>query len=267
MTFSLRGPRLMALWLILSLGTGPALPDQPKVDALSQAYQEQVDRRLQLPADEVLRYGMLALDMFSAAGVTLDVAQYVAIVDRNAYVQAIFIYRVAPDSTPLLIGASPVSTGRPGQFDHFETPLGVFEHSLRNPDFRAEGTKNKWGIRGYGDKGMRIFDFGWQQAKRGWGAGGTSEMRLQMHATDRDLLEQRLGSEQSKGCIRIPATLNHWLDHFGILDADYETAAAAGQAIWVLSPQREPAMDAGRYLLVVDTARDERPDWSPTPHS
>lgn len=260
------GLRLMALWLILSLGAGQAWPDASKVDALSRAYQEQVDRRLQLPVAEVLRYGMLALDMLSAAGVTLDVAQYVAIVDRNAYVQAIFIYRVVADSTPLLIGASPVSTGRLGQFDHFETPLGVFEHSVRNPDFRAEGTKNKWGIRGYGDKGMRVFDFGWQQATRGWGRGGTSAMRLQMHATDRDLLEQRLGSVQSKGCIRIPATLNRWLDHFGILDADYEKSAAAGQAMWVLSPQRAPAMDAGRYLLVVDTARDARPDWSPAPH-
>jgi hypothetical protein len=25
-----------------------------------------------------------------------------------------------------MIGASPVATGRPGEFDHFITPLGVF---------------------------------------------------------------------------------------------------------------------------------------------
>jgi hypothetical protein len=36
----------------------------------------------------------------------------------------------------------------------------VFEHTLDNPDFRAEGTVNEFGIRGYGTKGMRIFDFG-----------------------------------------------------------------------------------------------------------
>jgi len=47
-----------------------------------------------------------------------------------------------------LVGAAPVSTGLPGRFEHFTTPLGVFEHSLANPDFRAEGTKNQFGIRG-----------------------------------------------------------------------------------------------------------------------
>ena len=46
-------------------------------------------------------------------------------------------------------------------------------------------------------------------------------MRLQMHATDADRLEPLLGSARSKGCIRIPASLNRLLDHFGLLDADY----------------------------------------------
>ena len=105
--------------------------------------------------------------------------------------------------------------------------LGVFAHSLDNPDFRAEGTLNSNGIRGYGAKGMRVFDFGWQRVPKGWGDGAVSEMRLQMHATDPDLLERRLGSAQSKGCIRIPATLNRFLDRHGVLDADYERAARA----------------------------------------
>ena len=57
-------------------------------------------------------------------------------------------------------GAAPVSTGLPGCCEHFLTPLGVFDHSLANPDFRAEGTKNKLGFRGYGRKGLRIYDPG-----------------------------------------------------------------------------------------------------------
>ena len=44
--------------------------------------------------------------------------------------------------------------------------------------------------------------FGWVIAERGWGAGGMSPMRLQMHATDPDRLEPRLGRAESKGWIR-----------------------------------------------------------------
>lgn len=200
-------------WLILGLGSGHTAWAQIDARGLAQTYQTQVDNRLTLPPDEVQRYGALALGMLPASGIAPVQAQYVAVVDRSPHVQAIFIYWTATDATPVLIGASPVSTGRPGQFDHFETPIGVFEHSLKNPD----------------------------------------------------LLEQRLGSVQSKGCIRIPATLNRFLDHFGVLDADYESSTAPGPRLWVLSPTREPIPDAGRYLIVVDTVRSARPDWSPAP--
>src|SRR6202012_3083134 len=152
--------------------------------------------------------------------------QYVVIVDRNPLVQALMIYWMAADHSFHFIGASPVSTGLPGRFEHFKTPLGVFEHTTDNPDFRAEGTRNGLGIMGYGRKGMRIFDFGWQQGERGWGKGGVSPMRLQMHATDPGILEPRLGTAQSKGCIRIPASLNEFIDHPGILDGDYDQAIA-----------------------------------------
>lgn len=112
---------------------------------------------------------------------------------------------------------------------------------------------------------MRVFDLGWQQALRLWGPGGYSMMRLQMHATDPDLLEQRLGTVQSKGCIRIPASLNRLLDRFGVLDAAYLTAAAQGIPTWVLPLDQTPVEDAGRYLIVVDSERAERPVWAPLP--
>jgi hypothetical protein len=92
-----------------------------------------------------------------------------------------------------------LSTGKPGRFDCFTRPLGVFEHSTANPDFRALVTKNENGIRGYGRAAMRIFDFGWQRAVQGWGRDDEGEMRLQMHATDPELLEPRLGTAQVKG--------------------------------------------------------------------
>ena len=115
-------------------------------------------------------------------------------------------------------------------------------------------------IRGYGAKGMRVFDFGWVVAARGW-APGEQAMRLQMHATDPDRLEPRLGRRESKGCIRIPATLNRLIDHHGLLDADYE-AAPPGRPLWVLKPDRDPTPWSGRWLVVVDSGRSARPDWA-----
>jgi hypothetical protein len=112
---------------------------------------------------------------------------------------------------------------------------------------------------------MRVFDFGWQQAVRGWGRGGESTMRLQMHATDPDFLENRLGTVQSRGCIRIPASLNVFIDHYGVLDGDYESALAEGKTLWVLPKTRAATDWSGRFLVVVDTARTARPAWSPLP--
>jgi hypothetical protein len=229
---------------------------------LASLYAQQVNPRLAVPADEQIAYGNMLQNSLRDAGQTLDAAQFALLVDRNPFVQAALLYWVPPQGLPSFIGASPVSTGKPGRYEYFETPTGVFEHSIFNPDFRAEGTLNELGIRGYGIKGMRVFDFGWQTAVRGWGSGGTSLMRLQMHATDPAHLEPRLGSAQSKGCIRIPAALNVFLDHYSILDADYEDALARGHAFWVLRPDRVATPWPGRFLVVMDTRREARPDWA-----
>jgi hypothetical protein len=222
-------------------------------------------RRLDVPTPEIQRYAVLAEDRLLKMGLSLTQQQYLLVVDRDPEVQAIFLYWRSAQGEYKWVGASPVSTGRPGSYEHFETPMGVFDHSTSNLDFRAEGTRNSEGIRGYGAKGMRIYDFGWQNVPKGWGDGALSQMRLQMHATDPDLLERRLGSVQSKGCIRIPASLNRFLDHYGVLDADYEQALREGRSLWMLDPQRKPVADPGRYLIVVDSQRTERPEWSPAP--
>lgn len=254
--------RAAARSVVLSMiMTGPVLAQATPQDVI-QSFSLRVAPALNVPADEQVRYGSLALATLKDAGIGLLGAQYVLVVDRNPKVQAVILYWLPAGGSPLYVGASPVSTGRIGQFDHFETPTGVYAHTLANPDFRAQGTKNANGILGYGAKGMRVYDFGWQQAQRGWGDGGVSTMRLQMHATDPVLLEPKLGTPQSKGCIRIPATLNRLLDSYGLLDADYELAADLVAPPWVLLSGRTPAYGAGRYLIIVDTARDSRPDWS-----
>lgn len=242
----------------------PAQDGQPGA-GLAVAFRAEVDRRLEVPEAEFVNYARLAESALAEAGVVLQGPQYVVVVDRHPYVQALFLLLRSAGGEWSGTGGAPVSTGMPGSFDHFETPLGVFAHSLANPDFRAEGSLNANGIRGYGARGMRVFDFGWQRVPKGWGDGKVIEMRLQMHATDPDALEQRLGSAQSKGCIRIPATLNTFLDRHAILDADYLQSVWEGRQLWVLRPDREPVPEAGRYLVVVESAREDRPLWSPPP--
>ncbi|AYY57095.1 hypothetical protein EGY20_10495 [Burkholderia multivorans] len=233
---------------------------------MRKRFAQEVTRRLNVPANEQRAYGERLQRALAAADLADLAGEYVVMVDRAPNVQALFVYfRATPANAWLLIGAAPVATGLPGQYDHFLTPLGVFHHSPDHMDFRAEGTTNENGIRGYGHRDMRIFDFGWVDGERGWGKGGKSAMRFQMHATDPDRLEPLLGIRHSKGCVRIPASLNTFLDRHGILDDDYQARVEAGKSLWVLRGDREISPIAGRYLVVIDSARKTRPAWSPLP--
>lgn len=262
--------RRLALCLCLTgvlLWAGAADADDLVPDPSAAQFAAEVDRRLEVPPAERAAYIARLDAALAAAGLADLPPQHLVLVDRSEQVQAAFVLRRTAQGRWSWIGASPVSTGRVGSFDHFRTPTGVFAHSLDNPDFRAEGTFNDNGIRGYGERGMRVFDFGWVQAERGWGAGGFSPMRLQMHATDPDRLAPRLGRAESKGCIRIPASLNRFLDLRGVLDADYEQAAARGERLWVLRPDRMPVADPGRWLVIVDSGTRRRPAWAPLPRT
>jgi hypothetical protein len=232
---------------------------------LSAEFQREVLPRLTLPPSEVAAYAVRLQGALDAARIALEPPQFIALVDRNPNVQALLLFWGPATHGWEYVGAAPVSTGLPGRYEHFTTPLGVFDHSMANPDFRAEGTKNKLGFRGYGRKGMRVYDFGWVQAPRGWGSGAMGTLRLQMHATDPELAAQKLGTAQSEGCVRIPATLNAFIDLHGLLDEDYDRQSASGVHLWVLRPDRMPSRTPGRYLVVVDSNLQQRPDWSPLP--
>lgn len=259
---------IVASVVLLCRAVGAAPVDAP-VDPylwLRDRFALEVDHQLVVPAADQQRYLDRLRAALDDAGVVEPAAQAFVLVDRNVQVQALFLITRTPAGEWRWIGATAVSSGKVGRFEHFVSPLGVFAHSLDNPDFRSLGTLNENHIRGYGIKGRRIFDFGWQVAERGWGAGGTSKMRLQMHATDPHILEGRLGSVDSEGCIRIPATLNVFLDHYGILDADYDEAVRSqGKPLWVLKPDRAAIAWPGRYLVIVDSLASERPAWSPLP--
>lgn len=263
--------RLLAAWLLSLLlladvgAAGEPSPDDQVRTAWSEQFAREVDRRLDVPIDEQQRIYSLLEAALKEAGLQQPPAQAFVVVDRSPLVQAGFIVLRTPAGGWHWIGATAVSTGKVGTFEHFLTPMGVFAHSLDNPDYRAEGTFNKNRIRGYGLRGRRVFDFGWQDATRGWGAGGISSMRLQMHATDPTVLEPRLGRVASEGCIRIPATLNVFLDHHGIIDADYLQAISDGAALWVIKRGQQTIPWPGRYMVIVDSQAVERPAWSPLP--
>lgn len=254
-----------ALMVCLFLA-GPALAEQPLPGAA--AFAAEVDRRLELPAAEQKRYARRLAAALAEAGIvqpSVPWGEYFVLVDRSPRVQALLLYWRSPQARWQFIGASPVSTGLPGEFEHYLTPLGAFEHTPANPDFRAEGTLNALGIRGYGRKGMRVYDFGWVSGERTWDFGGEGRLRLQMHATDPERLEPLLGVRHSEGCVRIPATLNTFLDRHGILDAGYEARVREGRAPRVLRADREATATPGRWLVVIDSQRRARPAWSPRP--
>jgi hypothetical protein len=178
-------------------------------------------------------------------------SQYFVFVDRNPAKQLVLVCHLNYQSGIIsLIGADKVSTGNQKRAGFFETPCGVFTNTVENPGYRALGTKNDKGWRGLGVKGSRVWDFGWQKTMKGK---NEREIRLLMHATDPVYGEKRLGAVDSQGCIRISGKLNRFLDHFGLLDKEYEEKKEKKTVAWLLKNDRQPVANIGKYLLVVDS--------------
>jgi hypothetical protein len=198
-----------------------------------------------------------------AAGMPILRPQLLVVVDRSTRVQQLMVVLAVPSGEWKVIGGSRVSTGQRGRFDHYITPRGVFHITDAILGYRAEGTLNENGIRGLGAKGMRVWDFGWQVAKKGWtevaGKPDSTPIRLMLHATDPDKLEQRIGRPASQGCIRVSATMNRFLDRHGVLDTDYERAAVSDIRFRaLLLPGRDPSPLSGNTLVVIDSG-ESRP--------
>ncbi len=192
----------------------------------------------------------------AAGPLAIEQPQLLVVVDRDPAVQELRIILAQPDASWQVIGGSKVSTGQSGRRGYFITPVGVFLHTDGILDYRALGTYNENHIRGLGLKGMRVWDFGWQTAQKGWcDEPDPAEIRMQMHATDPDYLEQRLGHPASEGCVRIPAAMDRFLDMHGVLDADYERAARDDARLDSILPRdRTPTPLAGDALVVVDSS-------------
>ncbi len=219
---------------------------------LRAAFQAEVPNATTLPAE---RHAALLAQGEAMLALPVDHPQLVIIVDRNPAAQDLAIALAQPHAGWEIIGTAKISTGQRGRFDYYITPTGVFRHTDAILGFRAQGTPNENGVRGLGMRGMRVWDFGWQNAVKGWRADAErGDIRLLMHATDPAGLEQRLGRPASQGCVRIPTALNKFLDRHGVLDVDYERAAV-GDARFrgLLRADRTPSRFAGNVMVVVDS--------------
>lgn len=192
------------------------------------------------------------------AGQAAPDSQYLVYVDRRGDRQLLFVaVYEATTGRVHFIGADYVSTGklRRGE-DSFLTPLGVYENLTADFDYRAQGTLNSRGWRGLGVKDSRVWDFGFQQAVRHFKLGkAESQMRLLMHATDPGQGEPRLGTMDSKGCVRVSGPLNAFLDRHGILDRHYLARTDSPSVRWLLRPDRAVVSRPGSLMLVGDSER------------
>ncbi|HQT73102.1 MAG TPA: hypothetical protein PLX84_04115 [Acidiphilium sp.] len=190
------------------------------------------------------------------AGVSLTRPQLIVVVNRDHSVQRLCLVAAAPSESWRVVGCDAVSTGQSGRRGYYITPVGVFAHTTEILDYRALGTFNENHVRGLGLKGMRVWDFGWRVAEKGWRRDGeTGEIRLLVHATDPDLLEPRLGHPASQGCVRISAAMNRFLDRHGVLDREQEAEARDNMRMAATLPaDRTPSPLAGGLLVVIDSA-------------
>jgi len=197
----------------------------------------------------------------ASARIGIGRPQTIVVVDRAPLVQEMVVIVSRSDGPWEVLGGSRISTGQTGRRGYFITPSGVFIHDSAIVDYRAKGSFNQNHIRGLGIKGMRVWDFGWRTALKGWTRNGSAvPIRFLMHATDPDVLEPRLGRQASMGCIRIPAAMNRFLDLNGILDVDLERAAKTDARFHaVLDPWRHPTPLAGDKLVVVDSSEPDPP--------
>ncbi len=194
-------------------------------------------------------------DIIRLSQTKFDTPQFFLLVDRNHAIQNAFLaFYDTVERKVVLIGGEKTSTGNPNRRGYFETPIGVFENKPANMSYRALGTKNELGWRGFGHKGSRIWDLGWQRTVKG--RGEPMDIRMLVHATDPDNGEKLLGTIQSKGCIRITARFNRFLDYYGVLDREYE---ASIKAKYVLLPNRSPILFAGKFVVIIDSGKSLEP--------
>lgn len=213
---------------------GAAVPPAPQAEAWLRLARRELERTGRRPAG----------------------AELALVADRAPAVQRGALVLMRAEGPWEVVAAAPISTGVTGVPGHFVTPTGVFVQDGSIRGYRALGTINREGIRGLGEAGMRVWDFGWTWAERGWtGDGSEARMRFAMHATDPEYFEPLLGQPTSEGCVRVGTAMNRFLDVNGVLDADVARLADIDRRFdALLLPERNVTPIAGRTLIVVDSS-------------
>ena len=251
---SLRLATYMAPTLSVKLSLSPAEIDREAAHLAAAMAAEVADT---IHLSPTRRQALMALGQQMAAQDHFFIRQpqLVLIVDRAPRGQLLAMALARPDADWEILGASHVSTGKPGRLQHFKTPVGVLLNDGSEIGYRAQGTFNQNHIRGLGVKGMRVWDFGWQTTDDWRTPGATMEVRVEMHATDPNVLEERIGRADSEGCIRLPDALNRFLDRHAIIDAAIEQLGETDVGYRaLLSPKLDPTPLAGDAVIVVDSS-------------
>jgi lipoprotein-anchoring transpeptidase ErfK/SrfK len=234
-------------------------PEDTTVEAsrLRTALHREVQGLLRLTQAQQGQWISMVRQTLTEQDMEVQRAQLLVAVDRNPHVQAVTLIVAQPGGPWVVLGGTHVSTGEPNRRGYYITPTGVFVHTDSILDYRAQGTFNENHIRGLGLKGMRVWDFGWQWARKGWLTNGESgQIRLLMHSTDPTYLAHRIGRPASEGCIRVPADMNKFIDRHGVLDVDYQQAAIDDIAFRAILPRNaKPTPLAGDTLVVVDSSK------------
>jgi hypothetical protein len=235
-----------------SLSPGMAATD---ADLIAAAMARAVPDPVSLSAERQEALVSLARQMAAEDHLFIRQPQLVLIVDRAPQAQLLAMTLAEPDGGWRILGTRHVSTGKPGRLQHFKTPVGVLLNDGSEIGYRAQGTFNQYHIRGLGVKGMRVWDFGWQTTDDWRTPDATMAVRVEMHATDPNVLEARIGRADSEGCVRLPDSLNRFLDRHGIIDAAIERLGDTDSGYRaLLSPELDPTPLAGDAVIVVDSS-------------
>ncbi len=221
-----------------------------EVIRLQQKFQEHVDKIEIASSYEKTLKEKVQVTIFTNQNTIPTYSQYFLLVDRNPDTQIISLaFLNIEEKEVVILGSGKTSTGNPLRNGYYETPIGVFLNTPSNMSYRALGTRNSKGWRGFGVKGSRVWDLGWQKSKNV--KNPDINIRMLIHATDPDAGEKRLGTRDSKGCIRLSAKFNYFLDHHGILDAEFEKNE---KKKYILPKDREKVVYAGNLIVVVDSS-------------
>jgi hypothetical protein len=204
---------------------------------LAARFDAAVGQKLRVPRNEEWIYAGLAEAELAAQKDGLESPQYLLVVDSCPVIQAAFLFWRLLPGRYALVGAAPASTGNAERPGCLQTPCGVF----------AQGTAYDAGHA----MASRVYDFGTHRARKAAGI-GFGALHLQARAAV-GRTRALLGTAQSDGRVLLPASLVAFLDAYGVLDAQRQDGR---------TPEGDVLPFAGRFLVVIDSEREERPDWA-----